>query len=272
MDSNKQLLFEVEWKKQELKLHELCSMGAQNYFTSRFSNLNQAFLEKHDTAVCIDEGTSLMETSGEGKICLAGLGMLYVGGSEAERLENVANKLEELKVRVVTSHSGCGAAGLAYRRDFPGKEPTPEEVNSYAIEWGNKVVDKMRASGREISHRYVEAEEMNRPAEFHNAVAVYYDGTGEFNAVVLRGAPQGFGINRKYLPAEYAQAELKIAVSIAFGHHGFGKKFSANAPFVIVIVAHEKTLALELEKEVAQILQTNQDFVNKRIKIESLVV
>jgi len=37
---------------------------------------------------------------------------------------------------------------------------------------------------------------MRRPKDIHNAVAVYYDGTGKFNPGHLENIPQGFVISR----------------------------------------------------------------------------
>lgn len=39
----------------------------------------------------------------------------------------------KLGIKDISSHVGCGAAGLAYKRDFPDKkEAGPEEIEVYA--------------------------------------------------------------------------------------------------------------------------------------------
>ena len=82
----------------------------------------------------------------------------------------------------------------------------------------------------------------------------------------------GFVIERAYLPVDYSTEELKVAVSIAFGHHGFGELFSNDLPFIIIALAKD-TAGLESAKnEIAKIFESDKNFKEGKIKIDGVVV
>lgn len=250
---------ESDWKKGEEVMKKIYEVGAEKYLSS-LPGWQGVFLSSHDCAVCMDEGCAhkKMDTS---KIPMAGSGILFPADSENERLEKVAALFKNLGVKKVTSHEGCGAAGLAFKRDFPGAEAGADAVDELAQDWAKKLAQKIGADFENIS-----LAEMVRPAGYHVARVAYYDGTGSFNPDLVEGAPLGFVISRKNLPANYALQELKVALSIAFGHHGFGELFSADDPFVIIILGGEIET---YKKEISQALADDVNFSSGKIKIES---
>jgi len=266
--SEKIVAFEAQ--RDDLKL--LAQEGAQKFFSTEFPDLKHAFLPKLECVVCIDEGTAHKDLTGEAKFCLAGSGILFPAQNEAERIGKVAKLMIDLGITDITSHSGCGAAGLAYKRDFSDAKPTSQDIENYAIAWSQKLADKINELQYEAAHSHITIDEMMRPAEFHNARVVYFDGAGGFNPDKEIDLPMGFVIERKFVPADYAVEELKVAVSIAFGHHGLGELFTKDEPFVIVVFASSVEELEKLIQEAKNVLSDNEFYLAGRIKIDGMVV
>lgn len=251
----------------------LASEGAEVFFRKEFPDLKHAFEKELYCVVCMDEGTAHKDYGGENKFCLAGSGILFPANSEEDRIQKVAQMFVDLGITEVTSHEGCGAAGLAYKRDFPGTHPTSEQIENYAINWSKMVSEEMGRLGHEEKNSHIPAVEMERPAEFHVARVVYYDGVGGFNPNKEIGLPMGFVIERKHLPADYSLEELQVAVNIAFGHHGFGEdRFSPDLPFIIIPMSDNQENLEELQNEITSAFKTNDFLKEGKIKIDGVVI
>lgn len=261
------------WEAENDELKTLLADGAEKYFKTEFPDLKHAFLKDLQCVVCMDEGTAHKDYGGENKFCLAGSGILFPANSEEDRIQKVAQLFVDLGISEVTSHDGCGAAGLAYKRDFPGTNPTAEQIENYAKNWSKMVSEEMGRLGHEENYSHILAEEMERPAEFHVARVVYYDGIGGFNPNKEIGLPMGFVIERKYLSADYALEELKVAINIAFGHHGFGEaRFSQALPFIIIPMSDSQVGLEELKKEITSMLNINDFYKEGKIKVDGAVI
>ena len=72
---------------------------------------------------------------------------------------------------------------------------------------------------------------------------------------------------------KYAFVELKVAINIAFGHHGFGEKFTAENPFIIVVVSGNEAELNSLKKEIAQTIAQDEEtkIHADKIKIDGFV-
>jgi len=262
----------IAWEAENEDIKNLLSQGAQIFFRKEFPDLKHAFLDKLECVVCMDEGTAHKDIGGEAKLCMAGSGILYPASSEEERVQKVANLFNVLGIKDVTSHGGCGAAGLAFRRDFPGVTPTPEQVDEYAKSWSEKVDEEINRLGSESEYKHIEAGDMERPAEFHTARVAYYDGIGGFNPNKEIGLPMGFVISRHYVPADYVAEELQIAVGIAFGGHGFGDLFSKDLPFIVIIFGRTTETVESLKKEVENILKDVQEYKDGKVKVDGVLI
>jgi flagellar FliL protein len=168
-------------------------------------------LELKDTNLrCIDEGCP-------GGIHMAGSGVLY---------EGTANDLKG-KIGGIYTHDGCGAAKL-YCEQQKIKTDDPDAV---ADDRAKKLAEKLGVPflGR------IKAAQMSRPADMHDARALYYDGTGNLDPAQVPGMPKGFMVTRRYISdVNYAKAEVDVAIGIAMGDHGFGKLFTNQSPFYLV--------------------------------------
>lgn len=260
------------WELKNKDIKDLDCKTVRVYFRSQFPDLKKAFVKEMAVAVCMDEGCAHKDYNGEGKLAVAGSGILLPAKSEEERVQIAARLFNELGIKNITSHEGCGAVGLAYKRDFPGSNPSKEELEEYGKAWTKKVTAEMDRMKCEARFDHIAAEEMVRPAEFHNARVVYFDGVGGFNPNHEADLPMGFVVSRRFLPGEYAAEELKVAISIAFGHHGFGELFTMEIPFIIIPLAGSEEELEKLKNEIEEALQGNEHFQNKKIKIDGLVV
>jgi len=223
---------EYEWKKQSATLQAILDQGMQSY-TNSLENVEAAFETEDHTLCCIDEGTP------QGDMRSAGSGILMEGEDRAKFIE----ELKRAGVKEVTSHAGCGAAAL-YREKMGLTDKTVDEV---AQEGARKIAQELGVPYR--GH----ITELARPKEFHNARVVYFDGTGSFNPSVSEGLPAGFVISRKFMTPEQARTEAGIAMSIAFGDHGFGRKFSEHEPLVLVAIGGGEMSTEQLTAELAGI-------------------
>lgn len=208
-----------EWQKQAEVMREIFAYGMQQY-ANKFENFLSAFESKNQTLCCIDEGVPF------GNIRSAGSGVLAEGDHRTEFLRNLKNA----GVTDVKSHAGCGAAAL-YKEKLGITDKTVDEV----------AVEIATAIAKELEVPYSgHVEDLARPKEFHNARVVYFDGTGTFNPSGLELIPQGFVVSRRYMTPEHAFSEANIAVSIAFGSHGYGEKFTQDEPLLLVVIGENE--------------------------------
>jgi hypothetical protein len=165
---------------------------------------------KNVPILCIDEGCA-----GEG-LHMAGSGCL------ATEEDKLISELRAAGITEFTTHENCGAWGLAHP-----EITNPKEKEAAVISWGQNIAQKLG-----VPHRYIPAEEMDRPADFHNAFYAIYDQTGSFNVKALSGVPSGFITTPKYFTS--AKEDLELAAKITMGDHGFGERFNEENPFVLI--------------------------------------
>lgn len=223
---------EQEWNRQSLTIEAVLSQGMQAY-TDSLGGVEAAFETQDHTLCCIDEGTP------QGDMRSAGSGILMEGEDRAKFIE----ELKRAGVKEVTSHAGCGAAAL-YREKMGLTDKSVDEV---AQEGAQRIAEELGVAYR----RHIT--ELARPNEFHNARVVYVDGTGAFNPSVVEGLPAGFVVSRKFMTPGQARTETEIAMSIAFGDHGFGKKFSDKEPLVLVVIGGEEVDAQSIIEELGDV-------------------
>lgn len=255
----------AEWEKQDGIMWSIGKEGAGVLFED--SAIEETHIDHFDSVCCMDEGTAQMEGD-ETRLAMAGSGILFPAVSWEERLEKVADLYITLGIKTITSHDGCGAAGIAWRRDGGADQTgfrTPDEYGKAWVKDLEKVINtKLEKMDKEIvSTRHINSEEMVRPAEFHNARMVYFDATGKFNPHFLGDKmPKGFLINygvEKNTGVEenkdYAFAELQVAIDIALGGHGFSQKFTPESPFVIGVIANTQEELEEIGGKVDKMVE-----------------
>jgi len=245
------------WDRQQGLMAKLNRQGAEDFLRS-VDKIDDAFEHEKKRVCCMDEGTAHMNIPG--KFEMAGSGILYPAASWEERLDKVADIMIGLGITQITSHDGCGAAGLACKRD--GIQT--DRPDKYGIKWAqdlqNKIMEKTSGK-RDVTYRHIQSKEMVRPDEFHLARVAWFDATGRFNPAALGdNIPMGFVIDYKHdtekatdaTEKNYPFEELKVALSIAFGGHGFGEKFNEQNPFVVVVMTEDEQELEQLKERIFQ--------------------
>lgn len=218
------------WENQQATFEKIYSTGIATYIQT-LANINQAFLLKDRELRCIDERTP-------GGIHLAGSGILM-------KEEELRKALLETATTSVWTHAECGAAKLYAQQN--GLDTT--KADDYARAFGENLEKNFGIKYN--GHINV------TPSGFHVARIAYYDATGNFDYKNIAGLPPGFVISRKYIETDYALAEIKVAIAIACGGHGFGNLITKEFPFIIVPIADAHTSLESLTKELQSITQGN---------------
>lgn len=198
-------------------------------------NINKAFENFPEILGCSDGRICEHRFGGAGDFILA---------SEEEREKFISENRG--KIREVTSHSGCGAAGLKFKAMQDIGEALPDGITT-ADELGVYYAKEL-ASRLGAGYRHIGAREMTGP--IHNERAIYFDGTGKINPRALEEIPAGFISSSPKLgfSEEYCQNELGALANIALGDHGFGDKFNQENPFYIVVSARDDEELARLKK------------------------
>lgn len=215
---------ESHWMDSEKEMRKLYQNGIETLLKKETS---QEMFEKGEACLCcIDEGTD------NGLFRVAGSGILL---SDQDRA-NLVERLQAMGIQGVKSHEGCGAAEK-YCKENNITDKSVEEV----------AIEKAKVMATQLGVPYLgHIEKISRPKDFHYARVVYYDGTGQFNQAAARDTlPPGFVISRRYLHDfdeddttenhyEPAIENTKLAIQIAFGAHGFGKRMTHEKPLMLV--------------------------------------
>jgi len=238
-------LISIEWEKNTDLRNKLYTAGAQLTF-SDLPTFATAF-EADPTnlpILCIDEGC-------------AGVGTHMAGSGCMIAEDELITELKAAGITEFTTHENCGAWGLTHP-----EITDPKEKESAVKSWGESIAKKLG-----IPHRYIPEEEMDRPADFHNAFYAVYDLTGKFNSKAVDGMPSGFITSPKFFSS--AKADLELAVKIATGDHGFGKRFTTENPFVLIgIIPSGEDAEISKEQIQKDLEEVQQKFDQGIVKID----
>lgn len=199
--------------------------------------------------ICMDG--RLDEKAKEGSVFVrdGGSGILR----EAEGIDKVAEGYVkaalELGVSTIrlTSHGDCGAWGLSGKNQAEGEK--------YYNDLRAMIAKKVEEAGLpiEVVLEHIPNDESNKEGKGlclpHIERGAYYAYVLSFNPQATEGLPAGFVISREHFAPEYAVANAAIAIKIAFGGHGFGKRFTTEQPFLLVAVADSEEKLVEAKKE-----------------------
>lgn len=231
------------WDEQENIFREIYKSGVKNYI-KKIEGLDEAFGSNDRCVRCIDERTP-------GGYHAAGSGILLSEEKKREFIE----KVKSSGVQGVYSHKGCGAAKIY--AELNGLDT--DHSDEYGKKWAEKISKEMNVPYK--GHIGGEGKDaLFGPDDFHIARAIYYDGTGLFDYSKVKELPPGFTISRKYLDAENAKKEVGVAVSIALGGHGFGKRITKESPLVIIVIgdsADSEFTRNKLQAEISSVADKN---------------
>lgn len=198
-------------------------------------------------AVCIDErlvGSRSLLPAVANYVRMAGEGILN---------PNAEADLIKAGVNGIIAHRACGAKVLFSEDKGEGH---PDEIGLSAV---RDLADRVSIPLVQV----VTSDEFR--TSLHDARAIYYDGTGRFDWSRVENFIPGFIVSRGLLSnPSYAQAEVNVAVSIAQGAHGFGKKFTDKNPLYLVGITDNQpgsTKAADLHSELMEVAAKNQAVV-----------
>lgn len=227
-----------------------------------FAVFEEHVVQKNDTieVICIDERCG--HRSEGYNIGIGGSGILVSPEKKAAYVKYIVDTAIAKRVKkiVIDAHEGCGAAKLSLGQGTH----SDEKVNDTAKVFSNGLADEVRAELKARSREDVVVEmsfrsfeEMHAPASFHNAVGIMVDTTGQFDPTrrkdkVGSDLPPVFNVNGIY-DYDHAMANVGVALSIAFGGHGFGPdRFSSERPFVITLVHDGGVDSADLSEKIDQ--------------------
>ena len=237
----------AEWGKVEPAYRNLQALFAESAVVTlapnnkQFEAFNQHFIVENEqlTIGCIDERC---KHEGHGlNIGLGGAGILIPKEQFDQYVAFIVHTAINKKVKhiVINAHEGCGAAKLSLGK----ADATNVDVKDHALQFARKLQAAVAQAipGINVVEKLVSSAEMMAPELNHNAVGATVDLTGEFDAARMSDTeandlPPMFNVNGQF-DFEHAVANVGVALSIAFGGHGFGaERFSADRPFLIVVV------------------------------------
>jgi len=232
------------FEQQDSILQEIKEKGFSAY-TETLTNLTEAFKEKTKSVCCMDEGTP------GGCFHTAGSGIL-------RDKSEVLDYYRKAGVTEITSHDGCGAAGLYAKAN--GLDAS--KADEYGKEWSQAIARELG-----VSYRHIIAEEMHRPEGQHIARVAYYDNTGKFDYSKVKELPVGFIISHDVQSLKDNVDDAMISFNIATGGHGFGELITEEKPFIICVIGKDEN---DLEKLKSELSGLTEHF-GKKVKIDGFI-
>lgn len=255
-DSNPQMKTEMdqEWARTFELSRGAREKGFGVHVGENAEQVKRVFEDAPVCVCCMDERVAGRQNG----ISIGGSGIL-IKDDPVKRAEFI----QALKARGITKvylHEGCGAVRGVYAG---AKNISAEQAEAEALAWAKELETELGGDGTIETLPVV-------PREFHNAQCAYIAFTENFNVQAAGDTlPPGFVISGTAVGIEHVAAQASVAVSIAFGSHGFGDRFTRENPFVIVIVANnESDVARITENPVLQGLVAEN---NGRVKLDSFI-
>lgn len=230
----KQINNKTFWQKEEGIFRQIYQLGIEKYFSLFVPNIYWAFSSNRSAISCMDEGIR------DGKLRVGGSGIF-----EFNDQTKLLDLLISANIDVITTHSDCGGARLAYSNKFNTQPEaiTDNLLENYTIAWGKELTSSLNELYKEqnkykqVFYQHLSIKEMARPASFHPARMLYINATlSPFNPSRVIGLPCGYVISRGYLTAKQTQNFASRCLAISFGKYGFGDCLTEDNPFVISII------------------------------------
>lgn len=214
--------------------------------------------------ICADE--RVMPMPGEFKVGTAGQLIL----DSKEFRDNFINSFKG-KIKAVRSHSGCGAAGIAYSKlneeekqkfivlvnELSSQGVPIDEINQSDLYGAYHSYDLAKKLDANFEHTPFTG--MRGNEEFHDARAIFWsaDPTFDPSSLVDKFLPPhflsnglAFGVNE-----DYCKEELKTLAGIALGDHGFGSLFSSENPFYVISIGKNEEEARKLNEAAKEVMK-----------------
>ncbi|MFH1838427.1 MAG: hypothetical protein ABH808_02965 [Candidatus Kuenenbacteria bacterium] len=252
---------DLEWEMQNKMINEILDKGICEYILENNIDLKEG---KENEQIerklgCIDG-----RINREVEITLAGSGVLLKDKEELEKF------IIKNKITIITTHDDCGAAKMKFCSDLI---ITQRQADGAAKEYIKGIVKELNEKNNKIRHEHIDRVEPN----YHNERVIYFNNVDKFNPTKIKELPSGFVIEKFINIENNAKKELSIAICIALGEHGFGKRFTKNEPLIIACCLNKndsfENIKLEVEKILGEMeIENKFENIKERIKIDYFVV
>lgn len=201
--------------------------------------VQEAFRNDLELVVCcMDERVQV--GPGQKKVAIAGSGILL----STDQLTRFVTAMRHAgRVVRVTSHEGCGACAMfCESKGFPVQR-AEKEGQDFAARLTDRLNLPPAALGRCGYPRNGKPQPdfpMEGNPHFHHARNIVVDWTGRFRPMALP-FPASFELSARHYPdSAQVLTELRAAVGIAFGGHGFGaERYHGDGKKLLVTIVHD---------------------------------
>lgn len=210
---------EKYWQEDGIKLDAIQRAGGFTRFCEKNkSKIKKAFCENPSCVCCMDERVVSQMTDA---MYIAGSGILIK--DDPVKKAKFVEELKKQGIKDTYTHARCGAVDIYAERKGISKEQAIKEGEEWARELAGLLGGKYLGEKKVV------------PEESHVARVVYIDMTGKFNPGAVEVLPGGFVISGT-LGIQHAIEQLEVALTIAFGDHGYAERLNQTTPFEIVVV------------------------------------
>jgi len=151
---------------------------------------------------------------------------------------DITHILRPPQVQGMLAHDWCGAAGVYAREN---------NLTGNADDHGAQRIEQI-AQATEVDY-YGRILPTARPREFHDARAVYYDGTRKgFEASRISTLPKGFGVSRGFFGSQIGESDAALATFIAASGNMRSPHFTPQSPFYLVAISDDRPGSVPMEK------------------------
>jgi hypothetical protein len=257
------------WEAQQELVNKINDAGGMQSYVESLPGWNDAFTLVNDPQICcMDEGIAV-----PGSFRAAGS---MLGWS----LADVHEFCQKAGVRSLTSHESCAASGGVYKHYLieQGLDPEvgylQEDSEAFTQMKTKQLVEDLNekycidTDTKKYSYGgHIPLSEMDRPKSQHIARVIYYNGSVRaFSPVLEPSLPSGFVIDRAPTNAHNALAQVKIALSVAFGSHGWGDLINSNqdtSKLLVVVIGGRGNGGVNSEMLIDELHGLDADFNDK---------
>ncbi|MBI4032816.1 hypothetical protein HY374_03875 [Candidatus Berkelbacteria bacterium] len=267
---------QIAWE--EVETHPIERGQSVAEYMASLPNVEKSIEPDNGCVGCMDGG--LGQGTRQNPKCgirVGGSGMLLKGEAEDRYIE----WLHGQGAHTLTSHPTCGAA-LRYTVEVLTEQLTKggdsrQEAERKAIKmapalaekWGSQRVE---ALAQKAGLKYQHITELARPMNFHPEWAIYVVEGTDFYPLNDDRLPFGFVVSDLPNNRQHVSDQILIAAKIAFSEHGWGSRFSAHAPFLVVLMGASVESATQMATEYQSVKEKYRDLVRMDLVDRSQLV
>lgn len=231
---------EEEWKRTLNRMEEIRSTGGFSALSTKHSDeVKEMVSHEGECVFCMDGRVAPKENG----VAIAGSGILIKDDPVARDL--LVQALRAQGIRKVFLHENCGAVGLYASIKGISQDRAQEEAQTWA-----KELTRLLGGNDE------KTETLPVDLDFHNEQLVYVTLSEHFCLKNAPDFPTGFQVDAGVVSFANVLAQVKVAIDIALGHHGFGDRFTEKNPFTVVVAARneEELKTIQNQSDLVQLV------------------